>query len=203
MEFLVLSRASLEIYKNWYGIWNRILELSVFWFWFQTTIEEVAQGDPKASLLQKLLSEWLLVSTLRGKKIYVIYIWVIDRIYTNIPTYINTIRNGYYCIICNTTHNGSIQIRSPSTMRTITPTMNTIKAFSVKNIFSDKMFLLGKKVSWSTIFRSSISWEIIFFRERGVQIRVNLFKVYKMLIVDAVVILEIRLETQKLCRRKC
>lgn len=40
-------------------------------------MEEVARGDPKSSLLQKLLSEWLQATIpLRSKGLYVIYVWV-------------------------------------------------------------------------------------------------------------------------------
>lgn len=45
-------------------------------FEFQNTMEEVARGDPKSSLLQKLLSEWLQATMipLRSKGLYVIYV---------------------------------------------------------------------------------------------------------------------------------
>lgn len=47
-------------------------------FILQTSMEEVARGDPKvnqSSLLQKLLSEWLPANALHSKGIYVIYVW--------------------------------------------------------------------------------------------------------------------------------
>lgn len=43
----------------------------------QTSMEEVARGDPKvnqSSLLQKLLSEWLQATGLHAKGNYVIYV---------------------------------------------------------------------------------------------------------------------------------
>lgn len=58
------ASASMLIERNWF---------------FQTSMEEVARGDPKvnqSSLLQKLLSEWLQANNaLHGNGIYVIYVW--------------------------------------------------------------------------------------------------------------------------------